>query len=112
MVLLAVPSITFATSNEVNWSICESDTQCKKCLETGSVVIERKENKIVVSGKNPLGALITGDLTECDVKSDDNWTCNDFRTRIVKADGRVRIEYSREVTINGKQLELCSVQVR
>jgi hypothetical protein len=80
--LLVTPTVVLA-SNEVNWSICESDSQCKKCLEKGSVVIEKKDNKVVVSGKSPLGIPVTGELSKCEFKSDTNWTCNGGRMRVV-----------------------------
>ena len=109
---LLAPTLAFA-SHEVNWSICESDTQCKKCLEKGSVVVEKKNDKVSVAGKSPLGIPVTGELTKCDFKSDTNWTCNGGRMRVVNSDGKVKIEYTgRPVSINGKQLEFCSVQVR
>lgn len=112
VLLSLVPPLAFA-SNEVNWSFCESDSQCKKCIEKGSVVIEKKNNKIVVSGKSPLGTPVTGELSKCDFKSDTNWTCIEGRMRVVNQDSKVKIEYTgRPVSINGKQLEFCSVQVR
>jgi hypothetical protein len=110
--LLLIPTIVFA-SHEVNWSICESDTQCTKCLESGSVVVEKKNDKVSVAGKSPLGIPVTGELTKCDFKSDNSWTCVDGRVRIVNAEGQVRIEYTgKTVVFNGKKLEFCSVQVR
>jgi len=44
--LLAVPTLAVASS-EVNWAIRECGTQCKKCVEKGSLVIEKKGNKVL-----------------------------------------------------------------
>jgi hypothetical protein len=66
--LLFLPTLALA-KYEVNWSICEADTQCKQCVERVAVLIERIESKVIVSGKSPLGAPVTGELKQCDFKA-------------------------------------------
>ena len=110
--LLFLPTLALA-KYEVNWSICEADTQCKQCIERGAISIERIESKVIVSGKSPLGAPVTGELKQCDFKAAEAWTCDGGRMRVVNDSGRVKVSYTgRPVELNGKQLEFCSVQTR
>jgi len=110
--VLLFPSLALA-KYEVNWSICESDTRCKRCVERGTVTIERAGPKVIVSGRSPLGAPLTGELSQCDFKATDTWTCDSGRIRVVNDSGSLKVSYTgRPVVLNGKQLEFCSLQTK
>ena len=110
--VLLFPSVAMA-KYEVNWSICESDTQCRQCVERGTLSIERADSKVIVSGRSPLGEPVTGELSECNFKAANTWTCDSGRMRVVNDTGSVKVSYvGRPVVLNGKQLEFCSVQTK
>ena len=110
--VLLFPTLALA-KYEVSWSICESDTHCKQCIERGSLSIERADSKVIVSGRSPLGASVTGELSQCDFKAADAWTCNGGRMRVVNDSDNLKVSYTgRPIVLNGKQLEFCSVQTK
>lgn len=110
--ILLFPSLALA-KYEVNWSICESDTQCRQCVERGTLSIERADSKVIVSGRSPLGEPVTSELSQYNFKAAETWACDSGRMRVLNDSGSVKVSYAgRPVVLNGKQFEFCSVQTK
>ena len=56
---------------------------------------------------------MTGELSQCNFKAADAWTCNGGRMRVVNDSDNLKVSYTgRPIVLNGKQLEFCSVQTK
>jgi hypothetical protein len=110
--LLTFISMTACTkSHDLTLTICDIDTNCKKCYEVvkASYSVDIITKQVTVSGKSVEGKDINEVNNKCKVIDGNNWTCDSAFMTTQAKDGVLTIANKPESSLVNNKKEVCLV---
>jgi hypothetical protein len=112
--LLTFISMTACTkSHDLTLTICDIDTNCKKCYEVvkASYSVDIITKRVTVSGNSVEGKDINEVNNKCKVIDGNNWTCDSAFMTTQAKDGVLTIANKPESSLVNNKKEVCLIHL-
>jgi hypothetical protein len=112
--LLTFISVTACTkSHDLTLTICDIDTNCKKCYEVvkASYSVNVITKQVSVAGKSIEGKDVNEVNNKCKVIDGNNWTCDSAYMTTQAKDGVLTIANKPESSLVNNKKEVCLVRL-
>ncbi len=111
LAFMALLGLTFSAhaGQRVDFSICESGSSCKKCIERATVEFSpnQQAKKVAVRGLNTEGKPVDAELTDCQFLTATEWACQDGKNRWEGTKDGIKLTQARRTKFNGVVYEAC-----
>lgn len=110
--LFLMPSIGFAKDYQVKISVCDTQSNCKKCHETVELTykVDAKKKTVSAIGKDTTGSNINEVLDGCSVQDSNNWSCDSASGKMDVTKGQVSFLNRKDSSLGNSGKQICLVK--
>ncbi len=110
--LFLMPSIGLAKDYQVKMSICDTQSNCKKCHESVELTygVDAKKKTVTAIGKDTTGNNINEVLDKCSVQDSSNWSCDSASGKIGVTNGQVSFLNRKDSSLGNSGKKICLVK--